>query len=169
MKHGGARKGAGRRPQFGCKTKPMRIPDALIASVQKLILHKGYQLPLYDTKVQAGPPSPADTCAETSFNLHESLVPHPAQTFLVRASGDSMINAGIHENDLLIVDRSIQPVDGKIVIASVDGHLTVKRLHRNPDGQFTLIPENPRHKPLTISAESHVHIWGVVLHVIHSV
>lgn len=168
MKHGGARKGAGRRSQYGCKTRPVRIPDSLVTSVQKFIRCSGYQLPLYDTKVQAGLPSPAEACVETSIDLYESLVRHPSQTFLVRAAGDSMINAGIHENDLLIVDRSIPPANGKIVIAAIDGHLTVKRLQRNPDSTFSLLPENPAFKALEISEESHVHIWGVVIHVIHS-
>lgn len=80
-----------------------------------------------------------------------------------------MINAGIYENDILIVDRSLPPAHGKIVIAAIDGQLTVKRLHKKPNGQFVLMPENPDYPPIEISEENETYIWGVVTNVIHSV
>jgi DNA polymerase V len=81
--------------------------------------------------------------------------------------GDSMINAGIYENDILVVDRSIKPTDGKIVIAVVNGELTVKRLSDKP-GRLCLLPENPRYNPIEITEEVELSIWGVVRHVLHS-
>jgi DNA polymerase V len=169
MSHGGARKGAGRKSSYGCETKAIRVPALMIAAIQKYVHHKGYQLPLYESKVPAGFPSPADDHIEASLDLNEYLIKHPAATFLVRVSGHSMIDAGIHENDMLVVDRSIQPAHGKVVVAAVDGLLTVKRLHKNHDGKFMLIPDNPQFDPIVIDEESNVYIWGVVTNVIHAV
>ncbi|MDR3476965.1 MAG: translesion error-prone DNA polymerase V autoproteolytic subunit [Gammaproteobacteria bacterium] len=171
MSHGGARKGAGRpkgQGQYGEPTKPIRLPESLIKSVLKFVKNKGYQLPLYGSKISAGHPSPAEDDIDRHIDLNEHLIKHPTATFFVRASGNSMINAGIHENDILIVDRSLQPQHGKVVIAAVDGQLTVKRLHKENDKLF-LMPENPDYSPLEITEENEVYIWGVVTNVIHSV
>lgn len=128
-----------------------------------------FQLPLYLTKVPAGFPSPAEDYLSNKLDLNEHLIKHPAATFFVRASGSSMVDAGIHENDILIVDRSVAPISGKIVIAAIDGQLTVKRLHKKSDGKFVLKAEHPSHPPIEVNEESDVHIWGVVIHIIHSV
>ena len=80
--------------------------------------------------MRAGFPSPADDYIETMLDLNEYLIKHPAATFFVKASGESMVNAGIHSGDILIVDRSLEAVHGKIVIAALNGELTVKRLSR---------------------------------------
>ena len=171
MARGGARKGAGRpkgQGQYGESTQPIRLPVSLIKSVMKFVKHKGYQLPLYSSKVQAGFPSPADDHIEGHLDLNEHLIKHPAATFFVRASGHSMIGAGIHENDILIIDRSMTPVSGKIVIAAVDGQLTVKRLHQK-NGTLFLLPENKDFAPIEVKEGSEVYIWGVVTNVIHSV
>lgn len=125
-------------------------------------------LPLYLTKVAAGFPSPAEDYLSSSLDLNEHLIKHPAATFLVRASGSSMLNAGIHENDILVVDRSCPPASGKIVIAAIDGQLTVKRLHKKKNGKFLLKAENPDHPSIEVNEESDVHIWGVVTYIIHS-
>ncbi|MBT7942156.1 MAG: translesion error-prone DNA polymerase V autoproteolytic subunit, partial [Alphaproteobacteria bacterium] len=87
-------------------------------------------LPFFATAVQAGFPSPADDYMEGALDLNEHLIRRPAATFFLRVLGDSMTGAGIHSGDLLIVDRSIHPIDGHIVIAVIDGELTVKRLSR---------------------------------------
>lgn len=169
MGHGGRRKGAGRpkgQGRYGEPTKPIRIPVTLVKSILRYIENKGYQLPLYGSKVQAGFPSPADEHIEDQLDLNEHLIKHPAATFFARASGNSMIEAGIYENDLLVVDRSIPPEHGKIVIAAVDGQLTVKRLHKK-EGKFLLMPENPDFEPIEVRDDSAVYIWGVVTNVIH--
>jgi len=172
MSHGGKREGAGRpkgRNQFGEATKPVRLPVSLIDSVMAFVNNKGYKLPLYSSKVPAGFPSPADDHVEGTLDLNEHLIKHPAATFLVRATGQSMLNAGINENDILIVDRSLNAVHGKIVIAAVDGQLTVKRLHKDKAGQLFLMPDNPDFKPIKITEDNDVYIWGVVTNVIHHV
>jgi DNA polymerase V len=171
MNHGGARKGAGRpkgRGQFGESTKPVRLPVSLIKSVMKFVENKGYQLPLYGSKVAAGFPSPADDYIENQLDLNEHLIKHPAATFFVRASGQSMIGAGIHDNDILVVDRSITPSNGKIVVAAIDGQLTVKRLNQKNNKLF-LMPENQQFEPIEVKEGSEIYIWGVVTNVIHAV
>lgn len=168
MGYGGSRKGAGRRAQYGCATQPMRIPVTLVSEVKRYIENQGYKLPLYGSKVAAGFPSPAEDYVVDNLDLNEHLIKHPAATFLVRVTGTSMINAGIHEDDILIVDRSIEPAPGKIVIAAIDGQLTVKRLQKQGN-EFVLAPENPNYQPIRVNEEANVYIWGVVSNVIHSV
>jgi DNA polymerase V len=125
-------------------------------------------LPLFAGKVAAGFPSPADDYVEKSLDLNELLVQKPAATFFVRAQGESMLGAGIHPNDILVVDRSIEPVPGKIVICALNGELTVKRLERDNE-QWQLKAENPAYPDIPIYAELELVIWGVVTHVIHAV
>ena len=125
-------------------------------------------LPLYMTSIEAGFPSPADDYIEGKLDLNEHLIKHPAATFFVRVSGESMIKAGIYPGDILIVDRSLEAVDKKIVIAVVDGELTVKRL-RIRSGKPSLEPENDRFAPIEIKPDMSFDIWGVVTNVIHKV
>lgn len=129
--------------------------------------HRKQALPLYGTRVAAGFPSPADDYIETKLDLNQYLVKHPAATFFVRVEGDSMIGAGIHPDDILVIDRSIKPTDGKIVIAVVNGELTVKRLRILPN-YVVLQPENDKFSPIRVTEEMNFSIWGVVTSVIHS-
>lgn len=126
------------------------------------------KFPLYLSKVPAGFPSPGDDAIACRLDLNEHLIKHPAATFFVRAQGDSMQDAGIYCGDILIVDRSIAPTHGKIVIAALDGALTVKRLSRQ-QGNVQLVSENKKYRPIEITENQDLVIWGVVLHVIHSV
>jgi DNA polymerase V len=123
-------------------------------------------LPLFSGKVAAGFPSPADDYVEKTLDLNELLVQNPAATFFVRAQGESMLGAGIHPNDILVVDRSIEPVPGKIVICALNGELTVKRLERDNE-QWQLKAENPAYADVAIHEELEMVIWGVVTNVIH--
>lgn len=171
MTRGGARKGAGRpkgQGKFKEGTKPIRIPESMINDVMGYIESKGYKIPLYSSKVQAGFPSPADDYIEQHLDLNNYLIKHPAATFFVRATGLSMINAGIYPDDILVVDRSLDPSNGKIVIAAIDGQLTVKRLRKTRTETF-LDSENPTFKTIKIQEESDVVIWGVVTNVLHKV
>jgi DNA polymerase V len=121
----------------------------------------GRTAPLYLERISAGFPSPADDYIEAALDLNTYLVRNPAATFMVRVSGDSMTGAGIRDGDILVVDRSEEPVPGKIVVAVLDGELTVKRLVRK-DGQILLAPENPLYRPIAVAAEQDLHVWGVV-------
>lgn len=124
--------------------------------------------PLFSGKVAAGFPSPADDYIEKNLDLNELLVHKPAATFFVRAQGESMLGAGIHPNDILVVDRSIETVPGKIVICALNGELTVKRLERDNE-QWQLKAENPAYADILIYDELDIVIWGVVTNVIHAV
>lgn len=147
---------------------PFSLNETMAYGVMQLAIDaKRYCVPLYGSSVKAGFPSPAEDYAENTLDLNQYLIKHPAATFFVRASGHSMINAGIHDKDLLIVDRSLEPVSGKVVIAVVNGEFTVKRFQKTTNGGV-LIAENPDFPPICLSKNDHVHIWGVVIHVIHS-
>lgn len=124
--------------------------------------------PLFSSMASCGFPSPADDYIDRALDLNEHLIKHPSATFYVRASGNSMIGAGIHSGDLLIVDRAIEPKDGSIIVAVIEGELTVKRL-RKRDGSISLAPENPEFQTLFLTDETDFTVWGVVIHVIHSV
>lgn len=125
-------------------------------------------LPLFTAKVAAGFPSPADDYVEKTLDLNELLVQKPAATFFVRAQGESMLGAGIHPDDILVVDRSIDPVPGKIVICALNGELVVKRL-KHQAGKWLLASENPYYPDIPLREELEMVIWGVVTHVIHTV
>lgn len=123
-------------------------------------------LPLYLSPVEAGFPSPADDYLDNRLDLHKHLVQHETATFFLRAHGQSMINAGIHDGDLLIVDRAIEAAHNRVVIAALDGELVVKRLVRR-NGRVLLVPDNPDYPEFDITNREHVHIWGVVTYAIH--
>lgn len=125
------------------------------------------KLTFYQSRVQAGFPSPADDYIDGALNLHELLIHHPPATFFVRVQGDSMIDAGIFDGDLLIVDKSISPHAGHIVIASLNGEFTVKKLMEK-NGKPFLQACNPQFSAIPLSSDSDFSIWGVVIHSIHS-
>lgn len=114
----------------------------------------------------AGFPNPADDFVEGSLDLNDYLIKHPAATFFVRVAGMSMRGAGILPNDLLIVDRAVEPYDRAIVVAILDGEFTLKRLRKRA-GRVELIPENKSYKPILVTEESDFQVWGVVTYVIH--
>jgi len=192
-KAGGFRQGSGRPKgsgKYGELTQPVRVPLSLISEVKALLKKKSPasfledqtatlyhyprienlpspQIPLYSTRVAAGLPIPVDDHIERHLDLNQYLVQRPSTTFLVRVEGESMIEAGIYENDILVVDSSLEPTSGRIIIAVVNGELTVKRLRLSADALW-LMPENPRYQPIQITEEIDFRIWGIVVHVIHS-
>ena len=119
------------------------------------------ELPLFSHKVVAGFPSPADDYIEKHLDLNDKLIRNKEATFFLVVEGDSMQKAGIQDGDILVVDRSIDPADGKIVIAALDGELTVKRLSVKSTGTW-LVPENDNYPPIPVREESDMVIWGVV-------
>lgn len=122
--------------------------------------------PLLGCRVRAGFPSPADDHLDDELNLHEHVVRRPASTYFVRAEGDSMQGDGIHDRDLLVVDRSLEPLPGRVIVVAVDGELTVKRL-AHQHGRTVLLASNPRFAPISLEGRE-CHVWGVVTHVIHA-
>lgn len=128
---------------------------------------KTQEIPVFSSEVAAGFPSIADDYLDTNLDLKAFLVPHPAATFFVRVSGDSMVEAGIFSKDLLIVDRSLPAESGNIIVALYQGEFTVKRFIKEKEG-LLLVPANPAYSPIRIRDESEFQIWGVVTHAIHS-
>lgn len=141
---------------------------ANITAIFEASTHTNNTATLFSAKVSAGFPSPADDYMEGQLDLNEYLVKHPAATFFVRCTGDSMINAGISDGDILVVDRSLTPVSGKIVIAVLNGELTVKRLYKCAEN-VELRPENPKYSTIRVTKEHDFMVWGVVTSVIHKV
>lgn len=126
----------------------------------------GIQIPFASFSVPAGFPSPADDYLDPKLDLNEYLVHHPAATFLVRVQGDSMIDAGIYNEDILIVDRALDPKDGDIAVCVIDGEFTVKRL-RIIKNEIYLAPENDKFKPIKITKFQDFRVWGIVTYIIH--
>ena len=122
--------------------------------------------PLLMASVSAGFPSPADDYIEGKLDLNEYLIRHPAATYFVRVAGDSMVANEIHHGDILIVDRALEPIDGAVVIAAVDGELTVKRIRKYGNRLF-LMPGNLQYEPIEVTEDMNVEIWGVATTVIH--
>ena len=126
----------------------------------------GATCPLYLAPVNAGWPSAAEDYIDGQINLHELIVRNPAATFFLRASGESMLGVGIHDGDLLVVDRSLDAAHNRVVIAALEGELLVKRLCRR-DGRVYLQSANPDYPEFDITEREYAHIWGVVSHVVH--
>ena len=123
---------------------------------------QGSKVPLFSSRPQAGFPSPGDDQIERVLDVNDLVVKHPASTFFVRVEGDSMEGAGIFSGDVLVVDRSIIPKSGSIVVAAVFGELLVKRLVTTGAVQ-QLVSENPQYKPIEISSHEDCFMWGVVV------
>ncbi|GGD19701.1 LexA family protein [Hyunsoonleella pacifica] len=124
--------------------------------------------PFFDMGISAGFPSPADDFKEQRLSLDKELIKNKEATFFARVSGQSMIGAGLDDNDLLVIDRSLEPEHGKIAVCFLDGEFTVKRL-RVDRGNVWLQPENPNYTPIQITEENNFIIWGIVTNVIKKV
>ena len=182
---GGRRQGAGRRVSgpYGERTCPVRIPVSLAPHIAEIIpfaralkaglLHipavdpPAERTPLFGSKVVAGFPSAADDYIEARLDLNEYLVGHKEATFFLRVKGDSMIGANIHDGNLLIVDRAVEPKHGNIVVAVVNGELTVKRLYKRR-GVVKLQAANEAFPDTLIKPDNELAVWGVVRHVVHT-
>lgn len=125
------------------------------------------ELPFVDTGISAGFPSPADDFIELTIDLNKFLVKHKDTTFFARVKGHSMKNAGIYDGDLLVIDKSLAPQDGKIAICQIDGEFTVKRIKIEKEIVW-LIAENDEYKPIKVTPENELMIWGIVIHSIKS-
>ena len=177
---GGFRLGAGRKPGsglYGEETKVMRVPRSSVSNIKKYInlsrannveeISLAYKettynpLFLFEHKVPAGFPSPADDHIEKRLDLNEYLIKKSDTTFFVKIKGDSMIDASINDGDIVIIDRSMQAKIGDIVLASVDGNFTIKTLSKYKL-KPRLLPANEKYKPIEINEDTQFELWGVV-------
>ena len=123
-------------------------------------------LPFFESRVPAGFPSPANDYLDPGLDLNELIIRHPAATFFVRVEGESMIGAGIHPGDTLVVDRAEEPTDNKVVVAVINNEFTVKRI-RCTQGQLLLESDPPERPSMRITEEMDFEVWGVVTYVLH--
>lgn len=138
----------------------------LAPEILRFVPYESYELPLYSCAVSAGFPSPADDHIDQQLDLNTYIVENPASTFFVRASGDCMEPAGIFDGDILVVDRSLKFRNNRIIIAAVDGELTVKRISQYQD-QTWLRPDNADYPSIKLTEFTEVDFWGVVTFVLH--
>ena len=182
--HGGFRPGAGRKPGsgglYGEPTRQLRVPESQVETVVAYLdafrqpataehprpveRHPvSVGLTAFAYGVQAGWPSPADDYLDDTVDLNAELIikGHEACTFVLRVAGWSMMQAGIFDGDRIVVDRSLSPVQGDVVVAVMNNDLTIKRLGR-VEGKLALLPENPHFKPIILEEGDTLEIWGVV-------
>ena len=181
---------------YGEKTKTIRVPESAVTDIKSYLelrqqrvslslvplakmtnpitevsraeaVNDTVRIPLVGSRVAAGFPSPADDYMEDYLDLNQLLISEKESTYLVRVKGESMMNIGIFPKDLLIVDRSREPKDGDIVIAVLDGELTVKRLEKRGH-RVALVAENKQFAPIVVRPNQELLIWGIVTHCIHS-
>lgn len=133
--------------------------------IKKIEESSDLELQVFDSRIQAGFPSPAQGSFADSVDLNHELINNPAATFCARVIGDSMIDSGINEGDMLIIDRSIEPSDGDIAVCFIDGDFTVKRILIKND-EISLVPANRKYPVIRVPKESNFVIWGVVSHII---
>jgi len=189
--HGGRRPGAGRKARYGEPTTLLRVPESVksvvvtylselaqmrqanplwpecLTPIRSVDKPTSFRVPLFGHSVRAGFPSPADDYVADTLDLNTHLMPRKEASYLIRAKGDSMIAAGIHDGDILVVDKSITASNGCVVIAMLDSQFTVKTLEKKR-GRIRLLPANPEFDPIEINGEQELQIWGVVTNVIHS-
>ena len=126
------------------------------------------RIPYIDFGVSAGFPSPAMDFMETAIDLNKVLSENPLATFYIKVDGNSMIDAGINDKDVLVVDRSLEPQNNKIAVCFIDGEFTVKRIQLKKN-ELWLMPENPKYNPIKINEENQLIVWGIVTYVIKKV
>ena len=129
------------------------------------IIHNPLNIPLAGYTIQAGFPSPAEDYLEGNLDINDYLVKRPAATFLVRVSGNSMIDAGIFDGDIVVVDKSVTPRDGHFVVAKLNDEYVLKTFRRGKDSGW-LIAENKNYAPIEVTAETDFQIWGVIVGVV---
>jgi len=126
------------------------------------------RIPFVKDGVSAGFPSPAADFMETNIDLNRELSENPLATFYIKVKGNSMIDAGINDKDVLVVDRSLEPQNNKIAICFIDGEFTVKRIQKEQDCLY-LMPENANYSPIKVTEENELIIWGIVTYVIKKI
>lgn len=148
------------------KNKPdsLKIDSIYVQDLTK----KGPLIPFLESLIPAGFPSSAENYVEKSLDLNELMIKHPSSTFFIRVIGNSMINAGIHTNDILIVDRSLTVSNNKIVVARLNDEFTVKRILMQSNKTF-LLADNGKYSPIEIKEDMDFEVWGVVTYIIHQV
>jgi DNA polymerase V len=145
----------------------MKLHSSHTIDIYSALSESEMALPYVDAGISAGFPSPALDFVDMTIDLNKHLIKHPSATFYGRVKGQSLKNAGITDGDLLVIDRSLHPVNGKIAVCYIDGEFTAKRISMS-QGELWLLPENEDYQPIKIEKENNFVVWGIVTHVIKS-
>ncbi|MDE6402213.1 MAG: translesion error-prone DNA polymerase V autoproteolytic subunit [Muribaculaceae bacterium] len=144
-------------------TETTKIPGLEILTPD---LSTSLSLQYADAGIRAGFPSPAQDYISESIDLNKDLIQHPASTFYGRVVGDSMIEEGIEEGDILVIDKSIEPEDDDLAVCCLDGEFTLKRINITRDKRVYLMPSNRRYKPIEVTPDNEFMVWGIVTYTI---
>jgi len=145
----------------------MPVKKELVLTFYRPDFESNIRIPYIKEGVSAGFPSPATDFLGNDIDLNKELCKNPLATFYIKVKGNSMINAGISDKDILIVDISLEPQNNKIAVCFIDGEFTVKRIKLEDEGLY-LMPENPSYQPIKVTEENELLIWGMVTYVIKS-
>jgi DNA polymerase V len=147
--------------------KTLKLHTSNTLDIYSALTETELELPLISGGISAGFPSPALDFVDLSIDLNKHLIKHPSATFYGRVKGQSMKDEGIHDGDLLVIDKSIEPTDGKIAVCYIDGEFTIKKIKLEKDCCL-LIPANDAYDIIKVTADNDFIIWGIVTHVIKS-
>lgn len=148
--------------------EPLQLHQSKIIDIYSALTETELELPYVEEGISAGFPSPALDFVDLTIDLNKHLIKHPSATFYGRVKGKSLKNAGIGDGDLLIIDRSLEPANGKIAVCYIDGEFTAKRIQKTKN-ELWLMPENEDYSPIKIEEDHNLIIWGIVTHVIKSI
>ena len=146
---------------------PLKLHAGNLIDIFSADTESELMLPFVNEGISAGFPSPALDFVDLSIDLNKHLIKHPSATFYGRVKGESLKNAGISDGDLLVIDRSLEPINGKIAVCFIDGEFTAKRIKKSKF-ELWLMPENDDYEPIKITEDNNFVVWGVVTHVIKS-
>jgi len=142
--------------------------NSKIIEILKPDTSESLNIKLSDTPVNAGFPSPAENHLENTMDLNKTLVKNPSSTFYARVKGESMINDGVEDGDLLVIDRSVEPYENCIAVCFLEGEFTLKRVRLEGD-ELLLVPANEKFKPIRVKKDNDFYVWGVVRYLIKRV
>ena len=143
----------------------MDSKDSIRLSIGKVVVSKPLNIPLASSHIAAGFPSPAEDFSDLSLDLNKELIRNPSSTFFARVSGVSMVDDGVDDGDLLIIDKSVSPYDGCLAVCYIDGEFTLKRFSLEGDFGW-LVPANKAYRPIKVTEENDFRIWGVVRYLV---
>ena len=146
----------------------LRVHGSNSLEIYSISTDMALPLPLAENGISAGFPSPAQDYLDLAIDLNKELIRNPSSTFYARVKGESMQGAGIDHGDLLVVDRSVSPSNGKIAVCFIDGEFTVKRIKTDVNCCW-LMPENPTYQPIRVTESNQFLVWGVVIYLIKAV
>lgn len=154
-------------PYFGIVMSALQLHNCNYLTIYSALTESTMPLPFVSEGISAGFPSPALDFVDLTIDLNRHLIKHPSTTFYGLVKGDSMKDAGIFDGDLLVIDKSLEPIDNKIAVCCIDGEFTLKRI-KISEGQIWLLPENKKYAPIRITEDNELLVWGVVTYVIKS-